>query len=261
MAGLLAGKTIIVTGGAGAIGHATALCIARAGANVMLVDIRGDGLAAKAAEVAALGVRAESCVADCSVSADVQHYVAETVKAFGRIDGFFNNAGSEGKIAPVQDYDEMEFDRILRNNLTSMFLGIKHVVPVMLTQGGGAIVNTASIASERGLAGACAYNASKHGVVGLTRTAASDVGPQGVRINCVMPGVVQTPLLDAMMETLFDGDIELGRKTLGKVATLDRIARPEEIGEVVAFLLSDAASYVNGAAWAVDGGALSTIRH
>jgi NAD(P)-dependent dehydrogenase (short-subunit alcohol dehydrogenase family) len=261
MAGLLDNKTIIVTGAAGSIGHAAALCMAKAGANLLLVDIKGDALADRAAEVAALGTRVETAIADCTSRADVAAYVAKAVESFGRVDGFFNNAGLEGKIAPIDAYEEDEFNRIINNNLTSMFLGLRHVLPVMLAAGGGAVVNTASIASERGLAGACAYNASKHGVVGLTRTAASDVGPRGVRVNCVMPGVVDTPLLEKMLGTLFNGDIEGGKKILGKVATIDRIARPEEIGQVVTFLLSDAASYVNGAAWAVDGGALSTIRH
>jgi NAD(P)-dependent dehydrogenase (short-subunit alcohol dehydrogenase family) len=123
------------------------------------------------------------------------------------------------------------------------------------------VVNTASIGSERGLAGGGPYNAAKHGVVGLTRTAGSDVGPRGIRVNCVEPGVIETPLLNEVLVQMFDGDIELGLKTLGRVATLDRCGKPAEVGYVVSFLLSDEASFVNGAAWAVDGGALSTIRH
>jgi NAD(P)-dependent dehydrogenase (short-subunit alcohol dehydrogenase family) len=131
----------------------------------------------------------------------------------------------------------------------------------MLKQGHGAVVNTGSIASERGLAGACAYNATKHAVIGLTRTAASEVGAKGVRVNAVMPGVIDTPLLEAMLRMMFNGDVAAGKKVLGKVATMDRIGTPEEVGEVVTFLLSAAAAFVNGAAWAVDGGALATIRH
>ena len=131
----------------------------------------------------------------------------------------------------------------------------------MLTQGHGAVVNTGSIASERGLAGACAYNASKHAVIGLTRTAASEVGAQGVRVNAVMPGVIDTPLLEAMLRMMFDGDVEAGKRVLGKVATRIGSDARGRVGEVVTFLLSEAASFVNGAAWAVDGGALSTIRH
>jgi NAD(P)-dependent dehydrogenase (short-subunit alcohol dehydrogenase family) len=255
------GKCIIVTGGAGAIGHATACVLAEKGADILVVDIDGERLAARRSAVAAYGTRVETCRADVSKSEEVRAYVAAAQRAFGRIDGLFNNAGTEGKLASTEAYDVDEFDRLMAVNLRSIFLGMRYVLPVMLAQGGGAIVNTGSIASERGLAGACAYNATKHGVIGLTRTAAADVGPRGIRVNAVMPGVIETPLLEAMMRTMFNGDLELGKRTLGKVATLDRIAQPREVGEVVAFLLSPAASFVNGAAWAVDGGALCTIRH
>lgn len=258
---ILKDKVVIVTGGAGAIGFATAQILAREGARLTLVDINGEGVRARAAELVAAGAQVEAVEADCSSEADVQRYVDATLARFGRVDGLHNNAGTEGKLAPTAEYDIVEFDRIIRINLRSMFLGLRFTLPVMLGQGGGAIVNTASIASERGLAGACAYNATKHGVVGLTRTAASEHGGQGVRVNCVMPGVVETPLLNAMLVQMFPGGVEEGQRALGKVATMDRIAQPAEIGEVVAFLLSDRASFVNGAAWGVDGGALATIRH
>ena len=142
-----------------------------------------------------------------------------------------------------------------------MFLGLRHVLPHMVAAGKGAVVNTASIGSERGLAGACAYNAAKHGAVGLTRTAASEVAQKGVRVNCVMPGVIETPLLVGMLEQMFDGDVQAGMDKLGQVATLNRVGQPREVGDVVSFLLSDEASYVNGAKWEIDGGALATIRN
>jgi NAD(P)-dependent dehydrogenase (short-subunit alcohol dehydrogenase family) len=255
------GKVAVITGGAGMIGHATALSLAAAGADVMLVDINAEALAARRDGMKSLGVRVASRVADVSKSSDVAAYVAGALKTFGRIDAFFNNAGIEGKLGPTHEYDEAEFDKIIAVNLKGIFLGLRHVLPIMLRQGVGAIVNTGSIASERGLAGACAYNASKHAVIGLTRTAASEVGAQGVRVNAVMPGVIDTPLLEAMLRMMFAGDVAAGKRALGKVATLDRIGTPAEVGEVVTFLLSDAASFVNGAAWSVDGGALSTIRH
>jgi NAD(P)-dependent dehydrogenase (short-subunit alcohol dehydrogenase family) len=257
----LQGRRIIVTGGAGSIGHATACVLASKGADILLVDINREGLEARRATVAAFGTQVEICHADVSKVDQVQGYVAAARKAFGRIDGLFNNAGTEGKVASIETYEVEEFDRLMAINLRSIFLGLRYVIPVMLEQGGGAIVNTGSIASERGLAGASAYNATKHAILGLTRTAAADVASRGVRVNAVLPGVIDTPLLEGMLETLFNGDVPLGKRTLGKVAPQERIGLPREVGEVVAFLLSDAASFVNGAAWAMDGGALCTIRH
>ena len=259
--GTLAGKSIIVTGAAGAIGGATAKVLAREGARLLLVDVQEAALAARERELLAAGADVAAYRADVSRSAEVQAFVAAAVARHGRIDGLFNNAGLEGHIANTWEYDEEEFDRVTRVNVNGVFLGMRHVLPLMIAQGSGAIVNTASIGSERGLAGACTYNASKHAVVGLTRTAAAEAGPKGIRVNCVMPGVIDTPLLESVLGPLFGGDIALGKKTLGRIAPLERIGQPAEIGEVVAFLLSDAASFVTGAAWSVDGGALCTIRH
>jgi len=256
----LEGRKIIVTGGAGSIGSATAAVLLGQGADVMLVDIDREGLQARQKALSGAG-RVEVFHADVSSGEQVRGYVAATLSAFGRIDGLFNNAGTEGKIASIENYEEAEFDRLIAINLRSIFLGLRYVIPVMLEQGGGAIVNTGSIASERGLGGACAYNATKHGILGLTRTAAADVAARGVRVNAVLPGVIDTPLLEGMLHTMFNGDVALGKKTLGKVSPQERIGLPREVGEVVAFLLSGSAAFVNGAAWAMDGGALCTIRH
>lgn len=260
--GTLSGKSIIVTGAAGAIGFATAQVLAREGAKLLLVDLQAAGLAARERELKAAGATVTTRVADVSKSKEVKAFVDAAVQAYGRVDGLFNNAGIEGHIAPTWEYDEEEFDRVTRVNVNGVFYGMRHVLPLMIAQGSGAIVNTASIGSERGLAGACTYNAAKHAVVGLTRTAAAEVGPLGpIRVNCVMPGVIDTPLLDSVLGPLFGGDVALGKKVLGKMAPLERIGKPVEIGEVVAFLLSDAASFVTGAAWSIDGGALCTIKH
>ena len=256
-----ADRSIIVTGAAGAIGFATCEILAREGARLMMVDINAPRLNERATQLRVSGARVETCAADCGEETEVRRYAAETVKAFGRIDGFFNNAGVEGALAPTHEYDVAEFDRLMRVNLRGVFLGLRHVLPDMVRRGSGAVVNMASIGSERGLAGACAYNATKHGVVGLTRTAASEVAQKGVRVNCVMPGVIETPLLLEVIEQLFPGNAQHGLEKLGQVATLNRCGKPEEVGNVVSFLLSDEASYVNGAQWEIDGGALATIRN
>ena len=258
------GSAIIVTGAAGAIGFATCEILYREGAELVLVDVDEAGLAARMEQLAMRdpGRRQTviSCLADVSDAAATRSYVKTAMDNFGRIDGFFNNAGIEGKLAPTHEYEVDEFDEIIRVNLRGMFLGLRYVIPHMVAAGKGAVVNTASIGSERGLAGACAYNAAKHGAVGLTRTAASEVAQKGVRVNCVMPGVIETPLLVGMLEQMFDS-VEAGMEKLGQTATLNRVGQPREVGDVVSFLLSDEASYVNGAKWEIDGGALATIRN
>jgi NAD(P)-dependent dehydrogenase (short-subunit alcohol dehydrogenase family) len=256
-----ADRSIIVTGAAGAIGFATCEILAREGAKLLMVDINAARLGERTEALRAQGARVEQCVADCGDESDTKRYAQTAIDAFGRIDGFFNNAGVEGKLAPTHEYDVAEFDRLMRVNLRGMFLGLRYVLPDMVRRGSGSVVNTASIGSERGLAGACAYNATKHAVVGLTRTAASEVAQKGVRVNCVMPGVIETPLLIEVIEQLFPGDVQKGLEKLGQVATLNRCGKPEEVGNVVSFLLSDEASYVNGAKWEIDGGALATIRN
>jgi NAD(P)-dependent dehydrogenase (short-subunit alcohol dehydrogenase family) len=254
------GKSMLVTGAAGAIGFATCEILAREGAQVMLVDIDDARLQARTKQLTDAGHAAVAFRADISDEAQAKAYTQAALDAFGKVDGFFNNAGIEGHLAPTHEYEVAEFDRVLHVNLRGMFLGLRYVLPDMVRRGSGAVVNTASIGSERGLAGACAYNAAKHGAVGLTRTAASEVAQKGVRVNCVMPGVIETPLLVGMLEQMFDS-VEAGMKKLGEVATLNRVGQPEEVGNVVSFLLSDEASYVNGAKWEIDGGALATIRN
>jgi NAD(P)-dependent dehydrogenase (short-subunit alcohol dehydrogenase family) len=254
------GKAMLVTGAAGAIGFATCEILAREGAQVMLVDVDKEGLEKRTAQLKDAGHDVAAFHADIAEEEQVKAYARAALDAFGQVDGFFNNAGIEGTLAPTHEYPVDEFDKVLRVNLRGMFLGLRHVLPDMVRRGSGAVVNTASIGSERGLAGACAYNAAKHGAVGLTRTAASEVAQKGVRVNCVMPGVIETPLLVGMLEQMFD-DVDAGMKKLGEVATLNRVGQPREVGDVVSFLLSDEASYVNGAKWEIDGGALATIRN
>ena len=255
------GHSIIVTGAAGSIGFATCEILAREGAELLMVDIDNERLNGRVAELSGAGHRVVAHIADCADEKAVESYAKTALDTFGKVDGFFNNAGIEGALKPTHQYDVEMFDKIIATNLRSMFLGLRFVLPSMVERGQGAVVNTASIGSERGLAGACAYNAAKHGAVGLTRTAASEVAQKGVRVNCVMPGVIETPLLVGMLEQMFDGDVQAGMDKLGQTATLNRVGQPREVGDVVSFLLSDEASYVNGAKWEIDGGALATIRN
>jgi NAD(P)-dependent dehydrogenase (short-subunit alcohol dehydrogenase family) len=205
-------------------------------------------------------VPATATVADVTQPDEAAGYVDAALQAHGRIDAFFNNAGIEGPVAPLAEYPIDGFATVLAVNVTGVFLGLRHVLPVMLRQGSGAIVNTGSLASERGLPGTGAYNASKHAVLGLTRTAAAEVGASGVRVNAVLPGMIDTRMLRSLAGEL-GGDVEAGIDFMRQVAPQGRTGRAEEVAAVVVFLCGDDASFVNGVGWPVDGGALATIQN
>lgn len=253
-------KNIIVTGAGSGIGLATAHVLAREGANLLLVDLKPEAAEAAASALAATGVKALALGADVSKEADVLAYVEAAQRGLGSIDGFFANAGIGGKIGPFVDLSLEQFRTVIDVNLTGAFLGLRHVMPVMIAQGKGAIVVTGSVASARGLPFTAAYNASKHAVLGLVRSAAVEVGAQGVRVNAVLPGMVDTPMLRTTAKTVAaDRDSGEVVKAMAKVSPIGRPAQPSEIGEAVAFLLSDAASYIHGVGLPVDGGALGTM--
>jgi 3alpha(or 20beta)-hydroxysteroid dehydrogenase len=253
----LTGKAAVITGGGGGIGTAAGVALGRAGGRVLLVDIDPRRLEVAAELVGATGAQVLTHVADVTSSAAVRGYVAAAVEAFGTIDVFFNNAAIIGPIAALAEYDEDAFDRVMAINVRGVFLGLRHVLPVMLAQGSGSIINTGSLSSERGLPGTPAYNAAKHAVLGLTRSAASEVAQSGVRVNAVLPGMIDTPML-AEVASGFP-DPQAARDAAAGVSPQGRLGRAEEVAEVVAFLASEAASLVNGVAWAVDGGILGTL--
>ena len=252
-------KVALITGGANGIGRATALGFAGRGAKVVIVDRDSAGGEGTAGIVRQQGGEALFVRADVTNAADVQAYVSKAVGAFGRIDCFHNNAGIEGKVADIADYDEAMFDSVMAVNVKGVFLGLKYVLKQMLAQkSGGAIVNTASVAGLMGSPGMSAYVASKHAVLGLTKTAAGEVARQGIRINAVCPGPVDTRMIHALEEQLSPGDpASVGKRYQASLPT-GRYTTVDEIANMVLFLCSDLASNTTGGQFVVDGGRTST---
>ena len=248
-ADLLAGKIALITGASSGIGQSAAHVFARHGAKLVLADTNEEGGEATAAAVRAEGGDAVFVRTDISSAKDVAALVAAVVERHGRLDCAFNNAGIAGALAPLADLPEESWDRVIGVNLKGVFLCMQHEIRQMLKQGGGAIVNTASVVGLVGGQTMGAYSASKHGIVGLTRVAALEYGRQGIRINAVCPGAVRTPMLDHQArEGGFTEDLLVAAEPVG------RLGKPEEIAEAAAWLCSSAASFVIGHAMAVDGG-------
>ncbi|MDT7952136.1 MAG: glucose 1-dehydrogenase [Acetobacteraceae bacterium] len=249
----LGGKVAVVTGGAAGIGRATCLAFAQAGGQVVVVDRDEAEGEATAALVRDAGGQARFVSADVSRRADVQAYVNTALQQFGRIDCFFNNAGIEGRVALTADYDEAVFDSVLAVNVKGVFLGLKYVIPAMLQGGGGAIVNTGSTAGVSGSAGLSGYVASKHAVIGLTRTAAVEYGGSGVRVNAVCPGPTSTRMIASLESQTGAGANDPGERYRSLIP-IGRYAEPEEVADLVLFLCSDLSRSINGAHYMIDGG-------
>ena len=249
MAGQLDGKVALITGAGSGIGRASALAFAREGAKVAVADIVVEGGEETVRMVKEAGGEAFFIKVDVANAAEVEAMVNAVVDTYGRIDCAYNNAGIEGRLASTDEYPEDVFDKVIDINLTGVWLCMKYELPHMLKQGGGAIVNTASGAGLIGVAGMSAYVASKHGVVGLTKTAALEYAKSGIRVNSVCPGLIQTP----MVERITADQPQLG-EALVAAEPVGRTGKPEEIAESVVWLSSDAASFVTGHAMSVDGG-------
>ena len=249
MPGRLDNKIALVTGAGSGIGRATALVFAREGAKVVVADIVVEGGQETVQQIEAAGGEAIFVKADVSQAADVETLIAQTVETYGRLDCAFNNAGIEGGVKPTIDCTEEEFNRTIAVNLTGVWLCMKYEIQQMLSQGGGTIVNTASAAGLVGFPGLPDYVASKHGVVGLTKTAALEYAKSGIRVNAVCPGVIQTPMVErgAQLSPGFD-ELAVSMEPVG------RFGQPSEVGEAVVWLCSDAASFVTGIPMQVDGG-------
>ena len=249
MAGLLDGKVALITGGSTGIGRATAQIFAREGAQVGVADVNADGAEETVRLIQAAGGAALFIRADVSQAADTEAMVRTVVETYGRLDCAFNNAGIEGEMQSTQDYSEAVWERVMGINLKGVWLSMKAEIQHMLGHGGGAIVNTASAAGLVAVPSLSAYVAAKHGVVGLTKTAALEYAKAGIRVNAVCPGGVDTP----MVQRVFGSSQELAEAAIAS-EPVGRLAQPAEIGEAVAWLCSDAASFVTGHPMAVDGG-------
>lgn len=240
------GKVAFVTGAASGIGRATALAFAAEGARVAILDRTEDVLKETAEALKKAGGEVLAITSDVSIPEQVKAAVAQVVERFGRLDLAFNNAGVENKARPLHEIELEEWDRILGINLRGTFVCMKHEIAQMLRQGGGVVVNTSSGAGIRGVAGGAAYAASKHAIIGVTRSAALDYAKQNIRVNAILPGNIATPMMDRFTGGAIQKAIDL--------EPVGRLGKPEEIAETVLWMCSDLGGFVTGSSIVVDGG-------
>lgn len=243
-------KVVLITGGSGGIGAEAARKFHAAGAKVMVVDVDEAALQAVVNEIG--GDNVSHFVADVSENDQVAAYVKHTLDTFGKIDVFFNNAGIEGVVLPIADYPEDMFDKVLAVNVKGVWLGLKHVLPVI--SDGGVVINTASVAGLAGTPNVSAYVASKHAVIGLTRVAALEVAARNIRVNSIHPSPVDNRMMRSLEEGFAPGQGEAMRKTFAEAIPLGRYATNADIANGVVFLASDEAAFVTGTKLVVDGG-------
>ncbi|XP_062509271.1 levodione reductase-like [Corticium candelabrum] len=265
MATKLSGKIAIITGAAGDIGRASAMRLARDGCNLVLVDLAGTDLESVKQEVESNGATCLAIRADVTKSDDVQDFVSRAVRRFGKIDLLFNNAGVQGCFTPTNDYPEEDFSKVIKVNVEGVFLCLKYTSQAMVKSGQGVIVNTASLAGMIGPQNMLAYSASKHAVVGMTKTAAKDLAPYNIRVCAISPGLVEGKMWKTQVAgqaQCKQGDdagtinLEQMKDRMLSGIPMKRLGRLDEIASVVAFLFSDDASYLTGTVIPIDGGRL-----
>lgn len=249
-------KVVIVTGASQGLGKDAAIRLGEEGAKLTLVARNVSNLEATKNEILEKNQDAEVLIvkADVANENEVINFVSQTVEKFGRIDGFFNNSGVEGKQNLTQDYDTEEFRRVLSINLDGVFYGMKHVLKVMKEQKSGSIVNCASVGGIRGVGNQSGYAASKHGVIGLTRNSAREYGQFGININAIAPGAIMTEMVENSLKQMDAENWQEVGKQFVSVNPMVRFGKPEEVSGVVSFLLSDDAKFVNAAVIPIDGG-------
>lgn len=246
-------RIAIITGGSGGIGKAAAALMLEEGACVTLVDLDQAGLAATVKELGA-GDRVLAMHADVANEDEVRRYVQATLDRFGRIDVFFNNAGIEGKVAPLEQQDTAMFDKVIAINVRGVYLGLKHVLPHMYRARRGSVINTSSVAGLVGFADVLPYVTSKHAITGMTKVAAIEAARHGVRVNSVHPSPVNTRMMRSLEAGFDPNDPEAAKADFEKAIPLGRYGEPGDVANLVLFLASDESSFITGAQYRIDGG-------
>lgn len=246
----LKNKVAVITGAASGMGRATALLFAKEGAAVVLTDLNAQGGETAVAECAAAGGRAVFQRTDVTSEPDIQAAVARAVKEYGRLDIMYNNAGIAGAIGPIEKIESKDFDRTIATLLRAVYLGMKYSIPELRKAGGGSIISTASVAALRGVGYLAVYSAAKAAVLNLTEAIAIEVGHDKIRVNCICPGGVNTPLIHRGAP----GAHEAAEARMAKMQPIPRAGRPEDIANMALFLASDESEWISGAAMVVDGG-------